>query len=218
MNAFESPVVQINLNRCACCCCCCYGIAPRVCVRSRCWDACMVVDGGTSFEFNDGAIATISMSEEDHLRTVVLWEAPPPPARDSIWLSHAICTCSFIGCCCFFACGGAGKMWITHALITKYRKRFVLQYCSFKLFFFFLVSIEKCHTNNVFLQSFPFKSSGAKRWHAIIYVNKYFVFLNFLKLDFKKLLFSTFYCQRKKCVYKSFRFFPWCCNSSKVHS
>lgn len=32
----------------------------------------MVVDGGTSFEFNDGAIATISMSEEDMLRTVAL--------------------------------------------------------------------------------------------------------------------------------------------------
>ncbi|KAG7273766.1 hypothetical protein CRUP_003266 [Coryphaenoides rupestris] len=48
------------------------GFAKKVCVRSRCWDACMVVDGGTSFEFNDGAIATISMSEEDHLRTVLL--------------------------------------------------------------------------------------------------------------------------------------------------
>ncbi|CAJ1071054.1 NAD kinase 2%2C mitochondrial [Xyrichtys novacula] len=48
------------------------GFASRVCVRSRCWDACMVVDGGTSFEFNDGAIATISMSEEDQLRTVLL--------------------------------------------------------------------------------------------------------------------------------------------------
>ncbi|TWW66821.1 NAD kinase 2, mitochondrial [Takifugu flavidus] len=48
------------------------GFASKVCVRSRCWDACMVVDGGTSFEFNDGAIATISMSEEDLLRTVVL--------------------------------------------------------------------------------------------------------------------------------------------------
>lgn len=47
-------------------------LSSRVCVRSRCWDACMVVDGGTSFEFNDGAIATISMSEEDQLRTVVL--------------------------------------------------------------------------------------------------------------------------------------------------
>lgn len=47
---------------------CCF----RVCVRSRCWDACMVVDGGTSFEFNDGAIATISMSDEDQLRTVLL--------------------------------------------------------------------------------------------------------------------------------------------------
>ncbi|XP_068609439.1 NAD kinase 2, mitochondrial [Brachionichthys hirsutus] len=48
------------------------GFASKVCVRSRCWDACMVVDGGTSFEFNDGAIATISMSEEDRLRTVLL--------------------------------------------------------------------------------------------------------------------------------------------------
>ncbi|KTG06971.1 hypothetical protein cypCar_00004384 [Cyprinus carpio] len=48
------------------------GFAKKVCVRSRCWDACMVVDGGTSFEFNDGAIATISLNEEDLLRTVIL--------------------------------------------------------------------------------------------------------------------------------------------------
>ncbi|XP_039636154.1 NAD kinase 2, mitochondrial isoform X2 [Perca fluviatilis] len=48
------------------------GFASKVSVRSRCWDACMVVDGGTSFEFNDGAIATLSMSEEDQLRTVDL--------------------------------------------------------------------------------------------------------------------------------------------------
>ncbi|XP_061554909.1 NAD kinase 2, mitochondrial isoform X2 [Phycodurus eques] len=48
------------------------GFASKVCVRSRCWDACMVVDGGSSFEFNDGAIATISTSEDDELRTVVL--------------------------------------------------------------------------------------------------------------------------------------------------
>lgn len=32
----------------------------------------MVVDGGTSFEFNDGAIATITINEEDQLRTVLL--------------------------------------------------------------------------------------------------------------------------------------------------
>ncbi|KAI4886835.1 hypothetical protein NFI96_018405 [Prochilodus magdalenae] len=48
------------------------GFASKVCVRSRCWDACMVVDGGTSFEFNDGAIATISLHNEDLLRTVIL--------------------------------------------------------------------------------------------------------------------------------------------------
>lgn len=44
----------------------------RVCVRSRCWDACMVVDGGTSFEFNDGAIASMMINKEDELRTVLL--------------------------------------------------------------------------------------------------------------------------------------------------
>ncbi|XP_041110794.1 NAD kinase 2, mitochondrial-like isoform X2 [Polyodon spathula] len=48
------------------------GFTTKVCVRSRCWDACMVVDGGTSFEFNDGALATIEMNEDDALLTVVL--------------------------------------------------------------------------------------------------------------------------------------------------
>ncbi|XP_056402436.1 NAD kinase 2, mitochondrial isoform X2 [Hyla sarda] len=50
------------------------GFTAKVCVRSRCWDACMVVDGGTSFEFNDGAIVTISMDGEDALCTVLLDE------------------------------------------------------------------------------------------------------------------------------------------------
>ncbi|XP_033890212.3 NAD kinase 2, mitochondrial-like isoform X1 [Acipenser ruthenus] len=48
------------------------GFTTKVCVRSRCWDACMVVDGGTSFEFNDGALATVQMNEDDALLTVVL--------------------------------------------------------------------------------------------------------------------------------------------------
>ncbi|XP_075698128.1 NAD kinase 2, mitochondrial isoform X2 [Rhinoderma darwinii] len=50
------------------------GFTSKVCVRSRCWDACMVVDGGTSFEFNDGAIVAISMDGEDALCTVLLDE------------------------------------------------------------------------------------------------------------------------------------------------
>ncbi|XP_054842249.1 NAD kinase 2, mitochondrial isoform X1 [Eublepharis macularius] len=50
------------------------GFASKVCVRSRCWDACMVVDGGTSFEFNDGAIASILIDTEDALCTVLLQE------------------------------------------------------------------------------------------------------------------------------------------------
>ncbi|XP_043558889.1 NAD kinase 2, mitochondrial isoform X3 [Chiloscyllium plagiosum] len=50
------------------------GFTNKMSVRSRCWDACMVVDGGTSFEFNDGAIATLTVNEEDALCTVVLEE------------------------------------------------------------------------------------------------------------------------------------------------
>uniref|UniRef100_A0A8C4X3R8 NAD kinase 2, mitochondrial n=1 Tax=Erpetoichthys calabaricus TaxID=27687 RepID=A0A8C4X3R8_ERPCA len=50
------------------------GFTKKICVRSRCWDACMVLDGGTSFEFNDGAIATINMNEEDAICTVILQE------------------------------------------------------------------------------------------------------------------------------------------------
>ncbi|XP_060092059.1 NAD kinase 2, mitochondrial isoform X2 [Heteronotia binoei] len=50
------------------------GFASKVCVRSRCWDACMVVDGGTSFEFNDGAIASILIDTDDALCTVLLQE------------------------------------------------------------------------------------------------------------------------------------------------
>ncbi|XP_040276902.1 NAD kinase 2, mitochondrial isoform X1 [Bufo bufo] len=50
------------------------GFTSKVSVRSRCWDACMVVDGGTSFEFNDGAIVTIIMDGEDALCTVLLDE------------------------------------------------------------------------------------------------------------------------------------------------
>jgi hypothetical protein len=36
------------------------------------WDACLVLDGGCSFRFNDGAIATCEMFDEDALRTVEL--------------------------------------------------------------------------------------------------------------------------------------------------
>ena len=34
------------------------------------WDACLVIDGGVSFQFNDGAEATLELHDEDMLRTV----------------------------------------------------------------------------------------------------------------------------------------------------
>uniref|UniRef100_S4RCD6 NAD kinase 2, mitochondrial n=1 Tax=Petromyzon marinus TaxID=7757 RepID=S4RCD6_PETMA len=41
-------------------------------IRSRCWDACLVLDGGTSFEFNDGAMATLSTHPDDALKSLHL--------------------------------------------------------------------------------------------------------------------------------------------------
>ncbi|KAH3696296.1 NAD kinase 2, mitochondrial-like isoform X2 [Dreissena polymorpha] len=46
------------------------GMAKRIRIASRMWDACLVVDGGCSFRFNDGAIATLEILSEDALRTV----------------------------------------------------------------------------------------------------------------------------------------------------
>lgn len=36
------------------------------------WDACLVIDGGMSFKFNDGAVATFEIAENNALRTVTL--------------------------------------------------------------------------------------------------------------------------------------------------
>lgn len=48
------------------------GLARRLEVRSRCFDACLVVDGGLSFPFNDGTVAILELRDEDALRTVLL--------------------------------------------------------------------------------------------------------------------------------------------------
>ncbi|XP_048763332.2 NAD kinase 2, mitochondrial-like [Ostrea edulis] len=47
------------------------GFAKQIQICSRMWDACLVVDGGSSFKFNDGAVATLEIREEDALKTVV---------------------------------------------------------------------------------------------------------------------------------------------------
>lgn len=47
------------------------GYAKKLDIRSRCFDACMVLDGGLSFPFNDGTHAMLEMYESDALRTVI---------------------------------------------------------------------------------------------------------------------------------------------------
>ncbi|XP_059473912.1 NAD kinase 2, mitochondrial [Neocloeon triangulifer] len=51
------------------------GFAHHLEVKSRCGDAALVVDGGVSFDFNDGTVALLELHPDDALRTVTL--APP---------------------------------------------------------------------------------------------------------------------------------------------
>lgn len=48
------------------------GFATRIKINSRMWDGTLVIDGGSSFHFNDGAIATMEMLESDALQTILL--------------------------------------------------------------------------------------------------------------------------------------------------
>ncbi|CAG0896344.1 unnamed protein product [Cyprideis torosa] len=66
------------------------GFARKLQVRSRCFDACLVVDGGLSYAFNDGTEATLEILDEDALRTIVFRDAPPSVAslHHGIQLNH----------------------------------------------------------------------------------------------------------------------------------
>ncbi|TMS32638.1 hypothetical protein L596_000455 [Steinernema carpocapsae] len=48
------------------------GFADKIRVKSRCFDASLVIDGGISYKFNDGMEAVLEMHPEDALRTVIL--------------------------------------------------------------------------------------------------------------------------------------------------
>lgn len=48
------------------------GFAKRVDVRSRMFDACLVIDGALSYKFNDGAKASFTIHDEDALKTVFI--------------------------------------------------------------------------------------------------------------------------------------------------
>lgn len=45
--------------------------AKQIRIRSRMWDACLVIDGGLSFKFNDGAVATFEIDPDNAIRTIV---------------------------------------------------------------------------------------------------------------------------------------------------
>lgn len=47
------------------------GFAQKIEIKSKCFDASLVIDGGVSFSFNDGTTALLEIRPEDALRTVV---------------------------------------------------------------------------------------------------------------------------------------------------
>lgn len=47
------------------------GFASKIRVRSRCYDAHLVIDGGAAYKFNDGAEAILEVHPEDALKTVI---------------------------------------------------------------------------------------------------------------------------------------------------
>jgi len=51
------------------------GKAKRIEVKSKCFDACLVIDGGLSYKFNDGTKAILELHNEDALRTVQLYSS-----------------------------------------------------------------------------------------------------------------------------------------------
>ena len=48
------------------------GKADRIEVKSKCFEACLVIDGSLSYIFNDGTHASVEIRDEDALRTVQL--------------------------------------------------------------------------------------------------------------------------------------------------
>ena len=48
------------------------GYAKKIEIKSRMFDACVVIDGGLSYKFNDGSKATFELFEEDVIRTIAL--------------------------------------------------------------------------------------------------------------------------------------------------
>ncbi|KAI3385650.1 hypothetical protein SNEBB_000057 [Seison nebaliae] len=49
-----------------------FGFAKKIKIRSRCFDASLVIDGSLSYPFNDGAFAMITIHPEDALTTISL--------------------------------------------------------------------------------------------------------------------------------------------------
>lgn len=50
------------------------GFAKKIVIQSRCSDACLVIDGGVSYQFNAGVKAILELNPEDSLTTIIVNE------------------------------------------------------------------------------------------------------------------------------------------------
>lgn len=48
------------------------GFAKKIEIKSNCFDASLVIDGGVSVNFNDGATVLLEILPEDALKTIVI--------------------------------------------------------------------------------------------------------------------------------------------------
>ena len=71
------------------------GKAQRMEIKSRCFDACLVIDGSLSYKFNDGTRAIISIHDEDVLRTVHIYSSEIWKT-ESTWIIFPILPYSFL--------------------------------------------------------------------------------------------------------------------------
>lgn len=50
------------------------GFSKNIKIKSHCYSANLVIDGGIAYPFNDGMVAELEMQPEDALRTITLPE------------------------------------------------------------------------------------------------------------------------------------------------
>ena len=152
------------------------GKAQRMEIKSRCFDACLVIDGSLSYKFNDGTRAIVSIHDEDVLRTVHIYSSDIWK-KESTWISFPI-PYSFLNfrlgkaklflkeCIIFLNLKFAESIWIFYNLQIPKR----------------IVSSKTIRWNTVFALQFTFPNAWEKYFLLLKNYNRLFQFILILKV------------------------------------